>query len=62
MQMNEDIPVFKNRQVELISCLVTNTGDINFVFYDNVNQNFYRFTNVVVRGKDNNLYWLIVMA
>ena len=54
MQMNEDNPVFKNRQVELTSCLVTSTGDINFVFYDNVNQNFYRFTNVVGRGKDNN--------
>lgn len=53
MQMNEDNPVFKNRQVELTSCLVTSTGDINFVFYDNVNENFYRFTNVVVRGKDN---------
>ena len=53
MQMNEDNPVFKNRQVELTSCLVTSTGDINFVFYDNVNQNFYRFTNVVVKGKDN---------
>lgn len=55
MQMNEDNPVFKNRQVELTSCLVTSTGDINFVFYDNVNQNFYRFTNVVVKDKDNNL-------
>lgn len=54
MQMNEENPVFKNRQVELTSCLVTSTGDINFVFYDNANQNFYRFTNVVVRGKDNN--------
>ena len=54
MQMNEEYPVFKNRQVELTSCVVTITGDINFVFYDNINQNFYRFTNVVVRGKDNN--------
>lgn len=54
MQMNEENPVFKNRQVELTSCVVTITGDINFVFYDNVNQNFYRFTNVVVREKDNN--------
>lgn len=53
MQMNEDNPVFKKRQVELTGCLVTSTGDINFVFYDNVNQNFYRFTNVVVRAKDN---------
>lgn len=54
MQMNEDNPVFKNRQVELTSCVVTSTGDINFVFYDNVNQNFYRFTNVVVKDKENN--------
>lgn len=53
MQMNEDNPVFKNRQLECISCLVTSTGDINFVFYDNANQNFYRFTNVIVKGKDN---------
>ena len=55
MQMNEENPVFKNRQVELTSCLVTSTGDINFVFYDNANQNFYRFTNVVVKDKNNNL-------
>lgn len=54
MQMNEENPVFKNRQVELTSCLVTSTGDINFIFYDNTNQNFYRFTNVMVKGKDNN--------
>lgn len=54
MQMNEENPVFRNRQVELTSCVVTITGDINFVFYDNVNQNFYRFTNVVVRDKNNN--------
>lgn len=55
MQMNEENSVFKNRQVELTSCLVTSTGDINFVFYDNANQNFYRFTNVVVKDIDNNL-------
>lgn len=55
MQMNEDNPVFKNRQVELTSCLVTSTGDINFVFYDNASQNFFRFTNVVVKDKDNYL-------
>ena len=51
--MNQDNLVFKNKQVELTSCLVTSTGDINFVFYDNQSNNFYRFTNVVVKGKDN---------
>lgn len=54
MQMNENNPVFKNKQVELTGCLVTSTGDINFVFYDNVKRNFYRFTNVVVKDKNNN--------
>lgn len=54
MQMNEENPVFKNRQVELTVCLVTSTGDINFVFYDNANKNFYRITNIVVKDKNNN--------
>ena len=55
MQMNQDNPVFKNKQVELTGCLVTSTGDINFVFYDNVSNNFYRFTNVYVKDKNNNI-------
>ena len=55
MQMNQDNPVFKNKQVELTSCLITSTGDINFVFYDNQSNNFYRFINVFVKDKDNNL-------
>ena len=55
MYMNLENPVFKNRQVELTGCLLTPSGDINFVFYDNINQNFYRFTNVFVRDKNNNL-------
>ena len=54
MEINEDNSAFRNRQVELMGFLVTSTGDINFIFYDNVVQNFYRFTNVVVRDKDNN--------
>lgn len=54
MQMNQNNPVFRNKQVELVGCLVTSTGDINFVFYDNVNQNFYRFTNVFIKDKNNN--------
>lgn len=53
--MNQDNPVFRNKQVELTSCLVTSTGDINFVFYDNVSNNFFRFTNVFVKDKDNNM-------
>ena len=28
---------------------------VYFVFYDNVSNNFYRFTNVFVKDKDNNL-------
>ena len=55
MQMNQDNPVFRNKQVELTGCLVTSTGDINFVFYDNINNNFYRFTNVFVKDMQDNL-------
>lgn len=53
VQMNENNPIFKSRKVELVGALVTSTGDVNFVFYDNLNQNFYRFTKVFVKDKDN---------
>ena len=53
IQMNENNPIFKSRKVELVGALVTSTGDVNFVFYDNLNQNFYRFTKVFVKDKDN---------
>ena len=53
VQMNENNPIFKSRKVELVGALVTSTGDVNFVFYDNLNQNFYRFTKVFVKNKDN---------
>ncbi len=56
IQMKLENSVFRNRKVELTSCLVTSTGDINFVFYDNTEQNFYRFVNVMVRDKDNKIY------
>ena len=55
IQMNQENQVFKTKQAELIACLVTSTGDINFVFYDNTSNNFYRFTDVFVKDKDNNL-------
>ena len=53
VQMNENNPIFNRRKVELVGALVTSTGDVNFVFYDNINQNFYRFTKVFVKNKDN---------
>lgn len=53
MEMNESNGVFKNKEVELTGCVVTPSGDINFVYYDNHVKNFYRFTNVYVREKDN---------
>jgi len=55
IQMNEENEVFKNRKVELVGCLLTSTGDINFVFYDNKAQDFYRFTNVYVKDMYGNL-------
>ena len=53
--MNQENTLFKNRQVELINCLVTITGDVNFLFYDNTSENFYRFTSVFVKDKNNNM-------
>ena len=55
IQMNQDNQVFKTKQAELTACLVTSTSDINFVFYDNTSDNFYRFTDVFVKDKDNKL-------
>lgn len=54
MEMNQNNEVFRNKKVELTSCLVTPKGDINFAFYDNVSDNFYRFTNVYVKDNYNN--------
>lgn len=54
IEMNQNNSAFRNKQIELTSCLVISTGDINFLFYDNISDNFYRFTNVYVR-KENGL-------
>lgn len=54
IEMNQNNSAFRNKQIELTSCLVRSTGDINFLFYDNISDNFYRFTNVYVR-KENGL-------
>lgn len=55
MQMNQDNEVFKNKHAELTGCLVTNSGDINFVYYDSQSNNFYRFTNVYVKSNSQEL-------
>lgn len=55
MEMNQNNQAFRNKQAELTSCLVTPKGDVNFVFYDNINDNFYRFTSVFVKDNQNNL-------
>lgn len=55
IEMNQNNQVFRSKQAELTSCLVTPKGDINFVFYDNVNDNFFRFTNVYVKDMYNNI-------
>lgn len=55
IQMNLDNEPFKKNQIELTGCLVTPSGDINFVFYDNQRNNFYRFTNLYKKNKDGKL-------
>ncbi len=54
MEMNQENNVFSQKQVELAGCLITSTGDFNFIFYDNINDNFFRFTNVVKKDKQGN--------
>lgn len=53
IQFNQDNEVFRSKKVEATSCVVSPSGDINFLYYDNVTENFYRFNNVVVKNKDN---------
>lgn len=55
MQMNRDNEIFRSRKIELVGCVVTSTGDINFVFYDNRHNDFYRFTQVYVKDMQGNL-------
>ena len=55
IQMNLDNEPFKKKQIELTGCLVTPSGDINFVFYDNQRNNFYRFTNLYKKNKEGKL-------
>lgn len=53
IQFTESNRVFSDGMAETVSCVVTPSGDINFVYYDRNVQNFYRFTNVYVLNKDN---------
>lgn len=55
IQFNEDNPIFKEKKIELVSCVVTPSKDINFLYYDDNSRNFYRFGKVLVKNK-NNMY------
>lgn len=43
VHLKEQLPVFKNSQIEVCSCLIVD-GNYNFLFYNG--ENFYRFENV----------------
>lgn len=53
--MKEDNEVFKKHEAEVLGCILTATGDLNFIFYDDKQENFYRFTNVYLKKQDNNI-------
>lgn len=55
IQFEEENPVFERKKIELISCVITPSKDINFLYYDNKTQKFYRFSKVLVKNK-NNMY------
>ena len=51
MEMNQENKVFKNKDIELCSCVLEN-GDFNFLFYDNQTNNFYKFDDVRVKKEN----------
>ena len=55
IQFKEDNRRFKTRKMKMISCIVTPSKDINFLYYDDKTENFYRFGKVLVKNK-NNIY------
>jgi len=54
IQMNKDNEQYRDKEVELCSCLLTD-GEFNFLFYDNKTNNFYKFNNTYMRKKDGEL-------
>lgn len=55
IQFIEENPTFKDKKIEVVSCVITPSKDINFLYYDSQKQNFYRFSKVMVVNK-NNMY------
>lgn len=49
-KMFHDNDVFKDRSVELISCMIPEDDNPNFLFYDSQVDNFYKFQNIKVRN------------
>lgn len=51
MQINEENEIFRNKKVLLLGCVVTATGDVNFVMYDVRKKDFFRYTQVFVKDE-----------
>ena len=55
LQINEDNEAFYNRSTRFLGCMLTCTGDVDFVTYDIRKQDFYRYTHVYVKDINGNL-------
>lgn len=44
--------LLKKYQIEVIGCILTNSNDMNFILFDNINNNFHKFINVLVKNKN----------
>lgn len=56
MQFKKDNSIFKMKKIEVVSCLVTPSKDINFLYYDDKTEDFYRFGKVLVKNNKNMYY------
>ncbi len=50
IEMNEVNTCFKNKEIELCSCLLED-GNYDFLFYDNNVKNFYKFNDVYAKDR-----------
>ena len=49
MQIFEDNSFLKKYQIEITGCILTESGDMNFILLDSINKNFYAFIYTFVQ-------------
>ncbi len=55
VKMTEENNVFRNKEAQLMGCMVDCDGEFKFVHYDMEQENFYRFAKVYRKDNENKL-------